>query len=309
MRTSTVSRLPVGIALGLVPALAAPPPLLAQEAPRAQGLGYSVPIPTGFHADSTSNDFARSLWAQGGVLLSHDSAPGRINVTIVPAGPAAGGPRTLQECREGAAAFARAAVARGAQFDLESAGMAETPQGPACQIILIEPADAHKATFLFMTADTLGFGITCNYEVRDGATPPWCRKVIDGWLTEQMPSEGAGRSPRYDSQEYATGNGLFVSAALDEQPQLLSSPPVTYPSSLQQANIEGSVTLAGIVGPDGRVEPPSIRVVESTHPDFEPAAAEMLLGTVFRPGKINGQPVRVLIQIPIKFGLKGKVAR
>jgi protein TonB len=78
---------------------------------------------------------------------------------------------------------------------------------------------------------------------------------------------------------------------------------------MRQANIQGSVTLEAVVGTDGKIEPRSIRVVESTHPGFEPAAAEMLLATVFRPGRINGQPVRVLIQLPIVFQFKGKPER
>jgi TonB family protein len=302
-RRAPSSRLSIAALL----ALATAPPLLAQEAPRAQGPGYSVPIPAGFHADSTSSDFARSLWARGGVLLAHDSAPARINVTIVPAGSmeqeAGHGHDTPEGCREFASSFARAMG-----FDLERAAIAETPVGSTCQIAVVDRPNAHAATFTMMSAGPAGFGVTCNYHVRDGDTPPWCREVIDGWRTELLQYEGTAGIARYDPQEAPDGE-FFATDAIDEMPQVLSSPPVTYPPVLLEAGVEGSVTLAVVVGTDGRIEPSSIRVVESTHPGFEQAAADALLATVFRPGKINGQPVRVIVQLPIAFSVRQKPQR
>jgi TonB family protein len=160
-----------------------------------------------------------------------------------------------------------------------------------------------------MVTDAVVFVVTCNHEVRDRDTPQWCREVIDGMRTELPPWEGTEGIARYDPQEPPPHAEYFATDAIDEMPQVISSPPFTYPPVLLEAGIEGSVTLGAVVGTDGKIEPWSIRVVESTHPGFEPAAAEMLLATVFRPGKINGQPVRVLIQLPIAFHLQRKPER
>jgi len=301
-RRAPSTRLSIAALLALAAA-----PLHSQETPRVRGPGYSVPIPAGFHADSTSTDFARSLWARGGALLSHDSAPGRINVTIVPAGSmeeeAGHGHDTPEGCREFASSFARAMG-----IDLERAAMAETPVGSTCQIVVIDRPNAHAATFTMLSAGPAGFGVTCNYHTRDRDTPPWCREVIDGWRTELLQWEGTEEIARYDPQEAPDGE-YFATDALDEMPQVLSSPPVAYPPALLEAGVEGSVTLAAVVGTDGTIEPRSIRVVESTHPGFEQAAADALLATVFRSGKINGQPVRVLIQLPIAFSVRQKPQR
>ena len=172
-------------------AMAPAPPLSSQETPRVHGGGYSVPIPVGFHADSTSREFVRSLWEHGGVLLAHDSAPERIDVIIMLAGPSAGEeiPSTLQKCREGATGLVQTALEDGSKIDVKRAEMAETPQGPACQVVIIEPADAHMATSTIMTTDPLAYAVICNYDVRDGDTPQWCREVIDGWRIEPFPWE------------------------------------------------------------------------------------------------------------------------
>jgi TonB family protein len=292
------------VALTLL-ALAAAAPVLAQDTPRVKGPGYSVPIPAGFHADSTSTDFEKTLWARGGVVLVQDGADrDGANVRIVLASGAEreGTHYTIEECERFGAGMAPSLDA-----DLESSRITETPLGPACQIAVAAPPRA--TTFTLMVTDAVAYVATCNYEARDGGAPEWCREVIDGWRREQLPWEGTEGIPRYDPREHATGDGLFATDSLDEVPQVVSSPPLVYPPFLQQAGIEGSVTLAGVVGIDGKMEPQSIRVVESTHPGFEQAAAEALLGAVFRPGKINGQPVRVLVQLPIAFHLQRKPER
>jgi len=261
-----------------------------------------VPIPAGFHADSTSTDFEKSLWARGGVVLVRDgSAPDGTNVRIMLAsGAERNGVRyTAEECERFGTGMAPSLDA-----GLESSRIAETPLGPACQVAVTAPPRA--TTFTLMVTDALVFVVTCNHEVRDRDMPPWCREVIDGWRSELLRWEGTEGIARYDPEEPAPAGDVFVMDAIDEAPQVVSSPPLQYPPVLLQANIEGSVTLAAVVGTDGKIEPWSIRVVASTHPGFEQAAADMLLATVFRPGKINGQPVRVLVQLPITFQVKRK---
>ena len=58
--------------------------------------------------------------------------------------------------------------------------------------------------------------------------------------------------------------------------------------------------------PTGRVEPGSVRVVTSTHKSFEGPAKTLLEKSLFRPGRVRGTPVRVLIQIPVTFNLQGR---
>ena len=56
-----------------------------------------------------------------------------------------------------------------------------------------------------------------------------------------------------------------------------------------------------VVGTDGRAEPGSIEIVSSTNKAFEAPTRYAIQNAVFRPGRVNGKPVRVLIQMPVRF--------
>lgn len=74
-----------------------------------------------------------------------------------------------------------------------------------------------------------------------------------------------------------------------------------YPATLRDAGVSGEATLQFIVGTDGRVEPASIRVVAATHDQFGEASRRAVERFRFRPAKVNGTPVRVLISLPINW--------
>jgi TonB family protein len=88
---------------------------------------------------------------------------------------------------------------------------------------------------------------------------------------------------------------------VQEKPERLSGPPPQYPPLLQQAGIEGRVMVQAIVDTSGRIEPNSVRVVESANPGFDVPARNAVLKSLFRPGRVYGRAVRVLVAIPIDF--------
>lgn len=90
---------------------------------------------------------------------------------------------------------------------------------------------------------------------------------------------------------------------IDEPPERISSPPLEYPRMMQQAGIEGLVTVQAIVDTTGRAERESITVVTSTNSTFEGAAKRLIARSLFRPGRVAGTPVRVMIQITVHFTL------
>ncbi len=98
---------------------------------------------------------------------------------------------------------------------------------------------------------------------------------------------------------------VFTEAVVDEPPERISSPPLEYPRMMQQAGVEGSVVLQGVVDTTGRIEAGSMVVVSSTNRAFENSAKQLLRRSLFRPGRVRGQPVRVLIQLLIHFTLIG----
>ncbi|HEX2081241.1 MAG TPA: energy transducer TonB [Longimicrobium sp.] len=74
-----------------------------------------------------------------------------------------------------------------------------------------------------------------------------------------------------------------------------------YPPHLRDAGVSGTVTLRFIILASGAVDPESVRVAYSTHPDFTAAATMAIRILQFRPAEVAGQPVRVWVEQPLMF--------
>ena len=101
-----------------------------------------------------------------------------------------------------------------------------------------------------------------------------------------------------------TGNEVFMEAIVEEKPAVLSGPVPQYPELLRQAGIQGRVMVQAIIDTLGRAEPNSIKVLQSPNPGFDQSAKTYVMKTLFRPARVHGRAVRVLIQIPIDYRLK-----
>ena len=98
-------------------------------------------------------------------------------------------------------------------------------------------------------------------------------------------------------------NATFLEAVVEERPTPLSCPPPQYPRILQDAGIEGRVMLEFVIDTTGRAEQGSIKVIESANQGFNRPAIEGIGKCVFRPGRVSGYAVRVLVRMPIVFGI------
>lgn len=97
---------------------------------------------------------------------------------------------------------------------------------------------------------------------------------------------------------------VFMEAVADEKPERLSCPRPQYPPLLQQAGIQGSVLMEAVIDTTGHVEEGSINVLRSDHKGFERPAIAMLSKCLYRPGRVRGRPVRILIRQPVAFGIR-----
>ena len=97
---------------------------------------------------------------------------------------------------------------------------------------------------------------------------------------------------------------VFSVDVVQEKPERLAGPPAIYPPLLQQAGIEGLVMVQAIIDTMGRVEPNSIKITQSANPGFNESAKTVVLKSLFRPARVYGKAVRVLIQIPILYSIK-----
>jgi len=108
------------------------------------------------------------------------------------------------------------------------------------------------------------------------------------------------------SQAELRNNQVFPESAVDERPEYLSGPLVTYPELLRRAGVEGRVLLQAIIDTTGRAEPTSIKVLSSPNAGFDESARQWLVHALFRPARVHGHAVRVLINIPSDFTVARK---
>ncbi len=90
---------------------------------------------------------------------------------------------------------------------------------------------------------------------------------------------------------------------VEEPPVLLAAPPPPYPELLRRAGIEGRVVVAAVIDTLGRAQPSSVSVVASPNPGFDSAARDYVVRALFRPARVHGRAVRVLVRVPIDFRL------
>ena len=122
-----------------------------------------------------------------------------------------------------------------------------------------------------------------------------------GWRIEPfVPVRVAGNESMGGENPAAPLDGV----AVEEPPALLAGPPPAYPERLRAVGIEGRVVLEVVIDTLGRAEG-AARVVESSNQGFEAAALAYVQGALFRPGRVRGRAVRVLIRLPIGFSLRG----
>lgn len=107
----------------------------------------------------------------------------------------------------------------------------------------------------------------------------------------------------------ADNGGVYEPAMVEERPVLRNGPEVQrmmqrlYPPLLQDAGVTGKAVLRFIVDAEGRVEPGSISVESATHEAFAEPSIRAAEKFRFRPAKVGGRPVRVLISMPVQWTL------
>ena len=85
---------------------------------------------------------------------------------------------------------------------------------------------------------------------------------------------------------------------------IVSSAKPRYPETLRQNRIDGRVLVQFTVDTTGRVDMPSIRVMQSTHDLFTQAVRSALASFRFRPAEVNGKRVAALAEMPFEFQVR-----
>lgn len=93
----------------------------------------------------------------------------------------------------------------------------------------------------------------------------------------------------------------YLEAQVDDPPELITAGPRRYPPVLERAGIGGRVVAQFIVDTTGHPETSGFRIIETTNPAFNEPARETIMKSVFRPGRVRGQAVRVQVQQAVSF--------
>jgi TonB family protein len=105
-----------------------------------------------------------------------------------------------------------------------------------------------------------------------------------------------------------------IFSSVDVQPSFGSNDPefgrylsraIKYPAYAREHNITGRVILTFIVEKDGTLT--DIKVLKSPHESLSAEAVRMLKASPrWRPGMMNGKPVRVQFSVPVSFALSNE---
>lgn len=112
--------------------------------------------------------------------------------------------------------------------------------------------------------------------------------------------------------EEATGDVVGVSrddgsawseSQVDREVQATGSVAPKYPESLRSSGVSGTVLMQFVVGPNGRVEMGTVKVLDSPHDRFTDAVKDALRRMRFRPAEVRGTKVRQLVEQSFTFKL------
>ncbi|HKV74059.1 MAG TPA: hypothetical protein VJN95_06045 [Gemmatimonadales bacterium] len=105
------------------------------------------------------------------------------------------------------------------------------------------------------------------------------------------------------TQEAADSAATSVnSLELDDPPSMLSHPPLEFPQTAVGVNRKSSeVWLEYVIGVDGKADPESIVVVWFNDRRYVEEAVRVIVGSRFKPGMINHQPVRTVVFQPVEW--------
>jgi len=110
-----------------------------------------------------------------------------------------------------------------------------------------------------------------------------------------------GTSSQGDSD--SADNSVYRAVDVDEQPELLSAPRLVYPSFLQDAGVAGRVMVQFVLDTLGRVEAQSLKVISTPDERLDQPVMDHMLRCQFRPARVHGRAVRVLLKMPFDFRL------
>jgi protein TonB len=74
---------------------------------------------------------------------------------------------------------------------------------------------------------------------------------------------------------------------------------IQYPDRMRDSGVQGNVQLQFVITEKGTLQ--DLVILKSLHPELDQIALDAVAEIRFTPGEIDGEPVRVLVSLPIPF--------
>ena len=130
--------------------------------------------------------------------------------------------------------------------------------------------------------------IVMEFRLSDRGSPP---------TPSQTPAAAAARDEFY-KDTYPSVYPALV------QPVLLRSPQPKYTSDALRAKLQGTVEVEAVVGVDGTVSRARVTKSLDTQLGLDESAVDAAKSWVFEAGRLNGQPVPVVVRLKLEFRIR-----
>lgn len=186
------------------------------------------------------------------------------------------------------------------------------PEGPAAPTLLTRTYDAALDSALLEAAtQAVKPGTSTRASaVREPLSANDTTRALHLSLKLSTPSDSSTRARnrrrmvRGELLERALGEVRIQHYPDARVPEVLrSSPQPRYPRDLMEAGVEGEVLLQGVMGPDGRLLLPTLRVLRSSHPAFTAAVIATVPNVRYVPARVAGCPVAMRVQQAFVFAV------
>jgi protein TonB len=96
-------------------------------------------------------------------------------------------------------------------------------------------------------------------------------------------------------------HGPYMEFQVEKPVQKIGGDAPEYPSMLKDQGVEGQVIAQFVVNESGRYEPGTLKILNSSNPQFTAAVKDALPRMKFSAAQIGGKKVQQLVQMPFQF--------
>ena len=139
--------------------------------------------------------------------------------------------------------------------------------------------------------------------ISDVVAPPAAASEYGSAAGSAVGNAGIGGSATGSAAGLGSGaaGGAYAENQVERIVEVTRAAAPRFPEALRNSGIEGEVHVRYIVGTNGRVEPGSIRIVDSPHRLFGESVQTALLEARYRPAEVGGRSVRQLVAQSFSF--------